>query len=110
MARRYLQQTGFFQNFPLLVNDKQYFYDRYALPGDRRAWERDDAHVQRESSPANTVPILLRTDRHRPSELRRLPGQDQYRDVRHLQIRSWLSGRAVIYRIDTHSLSLFYCA
>jgi hypothetical protein len=28
IARRYLQQTGFFQNFPLLVNDKQYFYDR----------------------------------------------------------------------------------
>ncbi|CAF4012209.1 unnamed protein product, partial [Rotaria sp. Silwood1] len=27
IARRYLQQTGFFQNFPLLVNDKQYFYD-----------------------------------------------------------------------------------
>ncbi|CAF1306127.1 unnamed protein product [Rotaria sp. Silwood1] len=28
IARRYLQQTGFFQNFPLLVNDKQYFYDK----------------------------------------------------------------------------------
>ncbi len=28
IARRYLQHTGFFQNFPLLVNDKQYFYDR----------------------------------------------------------------------------------
>jgi hypothetical protein len=25
IARRYLQ---FFQNFPLLVNEKQYFYDR----------------------------------------------------------------------------------
>ncbi|CAF1144930.1 unnamed protein product [Adineta ricciae] len=28
IARRFLQQTGFFQNFPLLVNDKQYFYDK----------------------------------------------------------------------------------
>ncbi len=28
IAKRYLQQTGFFQNFPLLVNDKQYFYDK----------------------------------------------------------------------------------
>ncbi|CAF3229465.1 unnamed protein product [Rotaria sp. Silwood2] len=28
IARRYLQQTGFFQNFPLLVNEKQYFYDK----------------------------------------------------------------------------------
>ncbi len=28
IAKRYLQQTGFFQNFPVLVNDKQYFYDR----------------------------------------------------------------------------------
>ncbi len=31
IARRYLQQTGFFQNFPLLVNEKQYFYDRQIL-------------------------------------------------------------------------------
>ena len=28
IARRYLQQTGFFQNFPVLVHDRQYFYDR----------------------------------------------------------------------------------
>lgn len=28
IARRYLQQTGFFQNFPLLVHEKQYFYDK----------------------------------------------------------------------------------
>ena len=28
ISRRYIQQTGFFQNFPLLVHEKQYFYDR----------------------------------------------------------------------------------
>ena len=37
IARRYLQQTGFFQNFPLLVNEKQYYYDRYELMDVRRA-------------------------------------------------------------------------
>ena len=28
IARRYLQQTGFFQNFPLIVHEKQYLYDK----------------------------------------------------------------------------------